>query len=50
MNNLNSKGEVSQACRKIPKLKAYVSIVADSMNESKVVEKKVTDQLAEYMK
>ena len=33
-----------------PKLKAYVSIVADSMDESKTIEKKVADQLAEYMR
>lgn len=33
-----------------PKLKAYVSIVSDTMEESKAIEKKVADQLAEYMK
>lgn len=33
-----------------PKLKAYVSIVSDTMEESEATEKKVADQLAEYMK
>mgnify|MGYP003365020321 FL=1 len=33
-----------------PKLKAYVSIVSDTMEESEAIEKKVADQLAEYMK
>lgn len=33
-----------------PKLKAYISIVSDTMKESEATEKKVADQLAEYMK
>lgn len=33
-----------------PKLKAYVSIVSDTMEESEATEKKIADQLAEYMK
>lgn len=33
MNNLNSKGEVSQACRKIPKLKAYVAHAIDKIED-----------------
>ncbi|APG72388.1 phosphoglucomutase [Lactobacillus delbrueckii subsp. jakobsenii ZN7a-9 = DSM 26046] len=33
-----------------PKLKAYISIVSDTMEESEATEKKVADQLAEYMK